>query len=160
MENAKQTKGGLLVLIALVILTVVFFVTKKAKDEVVVNSDELTEVDPLVGSESSANIYVPMPDDSQWMPKEVSEDKLTLDIPSEYYVSRPRIGDCDVTSISTVTDNGKPVSIALVYNVGCTNADLQTNAAQSIEKNGYIFRTNYTSPSVIAVFERIVNSAK
>jgi hypothetical protein len=101
-----------------------------------------------------------MPADGEWMPKEVSEDKLTLDIPSGYYVSRPRIGDCDVTSISTVTDNGKPVSIALVYNVGCTNADLQTNAAQSIEKNGYIFRTNYTSPSVIAVFEKIVNSAK
>ncbi len=159
MDTVKQNKGGLLVLLALVILTVVFFATKKPKDEVLVNDDVLTDVDPLVGPESSANVYVPMPADSEWMPKEVSEDKLTLDIPADYYVSRPRIGDCDVTSISTIS-NGKPVSIALVYNVGCDNADLQTNAAQSVEKNGYIFRTNYTSPSVIAVFEKIANSAK
>ena len=159
MDKVKENKGGLMVLLALVILTVVFFITKKPKDDVMVNEDVM-EVDPLVGSESSANVYVPMPEDSQWIEKEVSEDKLTLDIPSEYYVSKPRIGDCDVTSISTVSSSGKPVSIALVYNVGCENADLQVNYAQSIEKNGYIFRTNYTSPSVMAIFERLVNSAK
>lgn len=160
MDKVKENKGGLMVLLALVILTVVFFVTKKPKQDVLVNDDVLSEVDPLVGSESSASVYVPMPADSQWIPKEVSEDKLTLDIPTEYYVSKPRIGDCDVTSISTVTADGKPVSIALVYNVGCDNADLKVNYSQAIEKNGYIFRTNYTSPSVLAVFERLVNSAK
>ncbi len=158
MDKVKENKGGLIVLLALVILTVVFFATKKPKDEAMVNETP-EEVDPLVGSESGSSVYIPMPEDSQWMSKEVSESKLTLDIPSEYYVSRPRIGDCDVTSISTVS-NGKPVSIALVYNVGCDNADLKTNSAQSIEKNGYVFRTNYTSPSVVAVFERIVESAK
>ena len=158
MDKIKQNKGGLVVLLLLVILTIVFFVFKgpKAEAPVIENSEA---VDPLVGPESSANIYIPMPNDADWIANEVFENKLTLDIPSEYYVSKPRIGDCDVTSISTVS-NGKPVSIALVYNVGCDNADLKVNSAQSIEKNGYVFRTNYTSPSVVAVFEKIVASAK
>ena len=158
MDTVKKNKGGLLVLLALVILTVVFFATKKPK-EVIVNDDMIEDSNPLVGSESSANVYIPMPSDSSWMQNEVSENKLTLDVPEEYYISKPRIGDCDVTSISTVS-NGKPVSVALVYNVGCDNADLQNNLAQSIEKNCYVFRTNYTSPSVVAIFERIVNSAR
>jgi len=159
MEKVKENRGGFMVLLALVVLTIVFFVTKKTTEEVVINEDNLEEIDPLVGPEASANVFVPMPSDADWIPKEVSENNLVLDIPSEYYVSKPRIGNCDVTSISTES-NGKPISIALVYNVGCDNADLKVNFAQSIEKNGYIFRTNYTSPSVIAVFERIVESAK
>lgn len=160
MDKVKENKGVLMVLLALVILTIVFFATKKTTEEVLVNEDVLSEVDPLVGSESSANVYVPMPEDADWIPTEVSEDKLTLDVPTEYYVSKPRIGDCDVTSISTVSPDGKPISVALIYNVGCDNADLKVNFAEAIEKNGYIFRTNYTSPSVLAVFERLVKSAK
>ena len=158
MDTIKENKGGLIVLLVLVILTIGFFVFKGPKAEApVVENPEVT--DPLVGPEAGANVYVPMPDDADWIANEVFENKLTLNIPSEYYVSKPRIGNCDVTSISTVS-NGKPVSIALVYNVGCDNADLKVNAAQSIEKNGYVFRTNYTSPSVVAVFEKIVASAK
>lgn len=160
MDKVKGNKGGLMVLLALVILTIVFFATKKPREEVVVNDDVLSEIDPLVGSESSANVYIPMPGDSDWIATEVFEDKLTLDVPTEYYVSKPRIGDCDVTSISTVTSDGKPVSIALVYNVECENADLKVNFAERVEKNGYVFRTNYTSPSVLAVFERLVESAQ
>lgn len=160
MDKVKENKGGLMVLLALVVLTIVFFATKKTTEELVVNDDALEEVDPVVGPEASSNVFIPMPSDADWIPKEVSENSLILDIPSEYFVSKPRIGDCDVTSISTVSPDGKPISVALVYNVGCDNADLKVNFAQSIEKNGYIFRTNYTSPSVLAVFERLVESAK
>lgn len=158
MEKFKENKGGLIVLVALILLTIAFFVFKSPKVEAPVeNNEEVT--DPLVGPEAGANVYVPMPADADWIPQEVFENKLTLDIPNGYYVSKPRIGDCDVTSISTES-NGKPISVAFIYNVGCDNADLKVNAAQSIEKNGYIFRTNYTSPSVVAVFEKIVAGAK
>jgi len=160
MEKIKNNKGGLIVLLALIILTVVFFATKKPK--VLVNDDasNSSDVKDLTGEVAGTDTTIDMPAESDWMEKEVSEDKLTLQIPEQYFVSKPRISGCDVTSISTQLPNGKPVSVALVYNVECENADLKANASQSIEKNGYIFRTNYTSPSVIAVFERIVNSAK
>ncbi len=136
------------------------FATKKPK--VLVNDDasNSSDVKDLTGEVAGTDTTIDMPAESDWMEKEVSEDKLTLQIPEQYFVSKPRISGCDVTSISTQLPNGKPVSVALVYNVECENADLKANASQSIEKNGYIFRTNYTSPSVIAVFERIVNSAK
>ncbi len=160
MDKVKENKGGLMVLLALVLLTVVFFATKKPKDEVIINDDAASDVAGLVEGESTTNTAIPMPDEASWAPQEVSENKLTLDIPQEYFVSKPRIGGCDVTSISTVRDNGKPVSVALVYNVGCSHPDLQLNASKSVEKNGYIFRTNYTSPSVLAIFERIVESAR
>jgi len=160
MEKIKNNKGGLIVLLALIILTVVFFATKKPK--VLVNDDasNSSDIKDLTGEVAGTDTIIDMPAESDWMEKEVSEDKLTLQIPEQYFVSKPRISGCDVTSISTQLPNGKPVSVALVYNVECENADLKANASQSIEKNGYIFRTNYTSPSVIAVFERIVNSAK
>ncbi|MDQ5883104.1 MAG: hypothetical protein QG654_15 [Patescibacteria group bacterium] len=156
MDKVKENKGGLMVLLALVVLTVVFFATKKPKEEVAVNDDVL-EGETLGGNVS--NTTIPMPPVESWETKEVSEGKLNLDIPREYYVSKPNIEGCDATSISTEL-NGKPVSVAFVYKVGCENVDLTTGFAKSVEKNGYVFRTNYTSPSVIAVFEKIVNSAK
>ena len=157
MEKFKENKNTVLVILAIVVLVVVFFITKDSKDDVMVNDDVLNENGQVEG-DSISNTEIPMP--TEWASQEVSEDKLTLDIPTEYFVSKPRIGDCDVTSISTVRDNGKPVSVALVYNVGCTHPDLLSNASKSIEKNGYIFRTNYTSPSVLAVYERLVESAR
>lgn len=160
MDYIKQNKNTVAMILAIVVLIIVFFATKKPKEEVVVNDDAASDVAGLVEGESTTNTAIPMPDEASWAANEVSENKLTLDIPQEYFVSKPRIGDCDVTSISTVRDNGKPVSVALVYNVGCEHPDLQLNASKSIKKNGYIFRTNYTSPSVIAVYERIVESAR
>ncbi len=160
MDYIKQNKNTVAMILAVIVLVIVFFATKKHKNDVVVNDDVINDPNGSVEGDSTSNTEIPMPEESSWMSNEVSEDKLTLDIPEQYFVSKPKIGDCDVTSISTIRDNGKPVSVAFVYNVGCTHPDLLSNASKSVEKNGYIFRTNYTSPSVIAVFERIVNSAR
>lgn len=157
MEKIKQNRNLILIVVAIALLVLVFFLTKGEREDVVVNEDVLTDGETL--GESAVSTQIPMPAPESWESKEVSEGKLNLEIPREYYVSKPNIPGCDATSISTEV-NGKPVSVAFVYDVGCTNQDVRTNAAKSVEKNGYIFRTNYTSPSVIAVFEKIVNSAK
>ncbi len=160
MDKIKQNRNILLVAAAIVILAIVFFATKGDRAEVVVGDDALTDELGLVEGEAISNTYIPMPEDSSWAPKEVSNGALTLDIPTEYFVSKPRIPGCDATSISTAKADGKPVSVAFVYNLGCEHPDLQFGYAHRIERNGYVFRTNYSSPSVLAVFERIVNSAK
>jgi hypothetical protein len=156
MEKIKKNRNALLIIGAIVILAIVFFATKGDRAEVVVNDDALTDELGLVEGDAASSTEIPMPED--WETQEVSGGALTLDIPTEYFVSKPRIAGCDATSIST-TQNGKPVSVAFVYDVGCQHPDLQVGYAHRIERNGYIFRTNYNSPSVLAVFEKIVNSA-
>lgn len=159
MENIKQNRNTVLIVGAIIILVIVFFATKKTTDAPMVNDDALSaELDGEALGESAMTTEIPMPDESSWQNKEVTPGTLTLQIPEEYYVSKPRIPGCDATSISTMRDS-KPVSVAFVYNVGCEHSDLRVGFSQAIEKNGYIFRTNYSSPSVLAVFERIVNSA-
>jgi hypothetical protein len=157
MEKIKQNRNTILIVLAIILLVVVFFLTKDKKEGVMVNDDALIDGETL--GESATSTQIPMPAPESWEAKEVSEGKLNLEIPREYYVSKPNIAGCDATSIGTEI-NGKPVSVAFVYDIGCTNEDVRANAAKSVEKNGYVFRTNYTSPSVIVVFEKIVNSAK
>lgn len=160
MEKIKQNKNTVLIIGAIVVLVIVFFATnKKTEDAIIVDDSALTnELDGEALGESAATTEIPMPEESSWVAQPVSDSGLTLSIPQDYFVSKPRISGCDATSISTM-QGGKPVSIAFVYNVGCEHPDLKVGFSQAIEKNGYIFRTNYTSPSVLAVFERIVNSA-
>lgn len=159
MDTVKNNKNIFIFIGVLVVVAVLVFVIKKENDDAVMD-DTMTENDE---SETLGNpdtsVEIPIPDASSWMAQEVSESKLTLSVPESYFVSKPRIDDCDVTSISTEA-NGKPVSVALVYNQDCANEDLGINFAKRVEKNGYIFRTNYSSPSVLAVFDQIVASAK
>lgn len=160
MEKIKQNRNIVLIIGAIVVLIIVFFATnKKTEDAIIVDDSALT--DELSGEalgESAVTTEIPMPEESSWVEQSVSDSGLTLSIPQEYFVSKPRIPGCDTTSISTM-QGGRPISVAFVYNTSCEYPDLKVGFSQAIEKNGYIFRTNYTSPSVLAVFERIVNSA-
>lgn len=158
MEKIKQNRYLVFIVLAIILLAIIFFATNKT-EEAIVEEDNLSEVIGEVEGDVAQNTEIPMPEESSWVENEVSPNSLTLDVPTEYFVSKPRIEGCDATSISAM-HAGKPVSVAFVYNVDCDHPDLKLNAARFVEKNGYIFRTNYTSPSVIAVFERLVNSAR
>lgn len=158
MNTIKNNKNIFIFIGALVVIAVLILVTKKHDDDTLVNDDMMQEDTETLGT-PDASVEIPMPDASAWMPQEVSESKLTLSVPETYFVSKPRIDDCDVTSISTEA-NGKPVSVALVYNKDCANQDLAINFAKRVEKDGYVFRTNYSSASILAVFDQIVASAQ
>jgi hypothetical protein len=130
------------------------------------SSDEAQEPAPTNTDTSSnintpAPVVIPMPAENSWTTKSIKSD-ISFEIPDNYYISYPRIDGCDsVASIGTQTAGAPVVSVVLIYKKGCvTNTDVSTGVVRMQEKNGYIFQTNSGSASVLAVFDRIVASAK
>lgn len=163
MEKLRQNKNGLMILGAIVILVIIFLITKNpnnSSDEILPVNDEVLSEEDLgeVEGQSTASAEIPMPAESSWVSKNLNE-KISFSVPEGYFVSYPNIDDCDTASIST-NHNGDTVSVAFIYNSDCGALNGDTNYSKMVEKNGFTFRTNYSGEDVIAVFDKIVESAK
>lgn len=158
----NKTKIINIVIIVLAIALIIFLIAKGKKADAPVDEtpDTVATVTdkPSVIGDSGA---IPVPAESSWTEKEV-KDKITFDAPADYYISYPVIGGCkDVVSISTQTPTDPTIAVAMIYKEGCvTDTDVTMNYAMREVKDGYVFQTNSTHPTVRAVFDRIVASAE
>lgn len=152
---------GIAVVLVVILLIIFTGGRKEAQDEM--NLDETSEVSENSDTEennevsSVAPISIPMPAQSEWGSYDL-DGKISFDVPEEYVVSRPNIGDCSVASISTLV-NGQSVGVAFVYEADCDLPEAVTENYQLQEEvDGFIFQTLYTEPSVVEVFNEIVDS--
>lgn len=161
----KKSQIFNIIIIVLVVALIVIFVVskmgKKVNQDLVVpeESSETTETESL-NTTTTVGASIPEPI-GPWTSGSIGSD-ITFDVPPTYYVSRPVIGECDdVVSISTQTSGAPTVPIALIYKDGCVTDTLVTGKYTYREvKNGYVFQTNSTNSSVLALFNKIVASAK
>ena len=146
----------LLILVALGLI--IFLITRKGgnnqEDQTI--EENTSDVSESIGSPE----VIPTPAPESWQTKQ--KENISFDIPKEYYVSNPVIGGCeDVTSVSTQTSASPTVSIALIYKDGCIeNSDVTSYYTKREVKNGYVFQTSSSNPSVLAIFDKIVASVK
>lgn len=159
MNNTKTRNiiiGALVVVVALILI---FFGRNKNTKTTEQPAEENTTDN--TATTAAVPVEIPIPKEESFVTKNI-KNEISLDVPNNYYISYPRIDGCDsVISIGTQTAKVPVISIMLVYKNGCvTNSDVVSGAKKLVEKNGYIFQTNSMSPSVLAVFDRIVSSAK
>ncbi len=154
------SKALMIAIIVLALALIIFLIVKdkkvEAPSEIPVDENHSETVNP-----SSEDAVIPVPAESSWMPKTV-ENEITFDAPSDYFISYPVIGECDdVISISTATATDPTIAVALIYKEGCVkDTDVTEFYAHRQVKDGYVFQTNSTHPTVLAVFDRIVASAE
>lgn len=149
-------------IIVIALALIVFLVVKEKKADVdteTPNGENPTETTGNGNMNSGGAI--PVPSEASWGER-TTETKLSFEVPEEYYISYPVIGGCDeVVSISTQTPTDPTIAVALIYKEGCvTDVDVTGFYAHQEVKNGYVFQTNSTHPTVMAVFNRIVATAE
>lgn len=160
---AKKSKVFNVIIIVLILaLIVVFAVSKIGKNagpDVAPVDDTSTDASDNDAS-GSAGVFVPEPV-GVWTESSI-KNEITFDVPPNYYVSYPVIGECkDIVSISTQTSGAPTVPIALIYKDGCvTDTIVMSKYTYREVKNGYVFQTNSNSPSVVSLYNRIVASAE
>ncbi len=156
--NKSRILNIIIIILAVALIIFLFAKNKKTEDMTPVGDDTQSENG---GAGMGGGIVVPTPAADSWKPADIDSD-ISFEIPETYYVSHPVIGECkDVTSISTQTATAPTVSIALVYKEGCiTEADVTSYYSRREVREGYVFQTNSSSPSVLAIFDKIVASAK
>jgi hypothetical protein len=155
------------VVVVLVVIALIGFVVwnnkKDNKNNSSSNTDNSMTTDAENTNKDSSMIGgVTLPITSGiWTPQSINNE-ITFETPEEYYVSHPVIGECeDVTSISTQSSNAPTIAIALIYKAGCVkDSDVTANYTHQVIKNGYVFQTSSNSPSVVAMYNKIVASAK
>lgn len=159
-----KSKSINIIIIVIALALIVFLVAKNKKGGDVLPTDNVdtdsisNEAEGDVMQESGDSI--PVPEESSW--SKSSKGDLSFDVPSHYYVSYPKIGECsDVVSISTQTPSDPTVAIAMIYKEGCvTQTDVTGVYTHQEVKNGYVFQTNYLNPTVVNIFNRIVATAE
>lgn len=159
----KSNLLNIIIGVLVVALIVVFFVGKgktKDVDDSMKSDDDSSMVDDKDSAATGTSVGVTEPVGT-WTSGSI-RNELTFDVPPNYYVSYPVIGDCkDVVSITTQTSSAPTVPVALIYKAGCvTDANVLSRYTKQETKNGYVFQTNSTDPVVVSLFERIVASAK
>lgn len=162
-STAKKSNALNIIIIVLVLaLIAVFALTKhKAGNDVNVNTDDSTATSTPSGANTGGNgASVPEPVGA-WTSSSIKTD-ITFDVPPNYYVSYPVIGQCrDVVSIATQTASTPTVPVALIYKEGCvTDTEVTSKYTYREVKNGYVFQTNSSNPTVVSLYNRIVASAK
>lgn len=158
---AKKSGSALNIIIIILVLALIAVIVvsrNKANDVEATPTDDTTT--ETTGATNGGGTTVPEPV-GPWTTGAIKND-ITFDVPPNYYVSYPVIGECDnVVSISTQTASDPTVPIALIYKAGCViDANVTTNFTHQEIKNGYVFQTNATNDSVLSLFNRIVASAK
>lgn len=165
MPVAKKSNILNIIIIVLVLALVAVFFVGKGKDgddNEVVNPDNASsttsDVEIDTTSDTSAGVPTPV---GTWTSGSI-KNEITFDVPPNYYVSYPVIGECkDVVSISTQTSGAPTIPVALIYKDGCvTDSVVMSKYTHREVKNGYVFQTNATNSSVVALFNKIVASAK
>ena len=165
----KKTNIINIVVVVLVLALIGFMVWNNNKDSKKV--DDSNDNSSVIDIDASGNEAVDngnssngdfVPPTGEWQSAKTVSGEISFDIPSDYYVSHPVIGECDdVTSISTQTANTPTISVALIYKAGCVkDNDVLANFTRQEIKNGYVFQTSAGSPAVLAVYDRIVASVK
>lgn len=160
MNNKSRVLNIAIIVLALALI--IFLVVKEKKSDTDENpiNETPSETDNN-GAGANNGGAIPVPSEASWGETE-TKTKLSFEVPEEYYISYPVIGGCDeVVSISTQTPTDPTIAVALIYKDGCvTDVDVTGFYAHREVKNGYVFQTNSTHPTVMAVFNRIVATAE
>lgn len=165
MPVAKKSNILNIVIIILVLALVVVFFVGKGKNghsDEPVNTDNASSTTSGVDKDKTSGTSLGVPEPvGTWTTGSIKND-ISFDVPPNYYVSYPVIGECkDVVSITTQTSSAPTVPVALIYKAGCvTDATVLAKYTRQETKNGYVFQTNSTDATVLALFARIVTSAK
>ncbi len=162
MNNKSRVLNIAIIVLALALI--IFLVVKEKKSDTDENpiNETPSETDNN-GAGANNGGAIPVPSEASWGETETeTKTKLTFEAPEDYYISYPVIGGCDeVVSISTQTPTDPTIAVALIYKDGCvTDVDVTGFYAHREVKNGYVFQTNSTHPTVMAVFNRIVATAE
>ena len=167
MDNTKKSKVLNIAIVVLALALIGFVIAGNSKKDATpeesenTNTSEETTNNPMTPEEmgNGANI-VPEPT-GEWVEADIRGD-ISFDIPENYYVSYPVIGECnEVISISSQTPTDPTVPVALIFKDGCIkNAEVLTSYSKRVEKDGYIFQASAGTSSVLSVFDRIVASAE
>lgn len=161
-----NTLNIIIIVVVLALVAVLVWNNKKDQNKEVKPTDDNSVVDDSTTNNSSTSMEELSEEDistpaGSWEAQSINGE-ITFDIPANYYVSHPVIGECkDVTSISTQTPNIPTISVAFVYKAGCVkDNDVLANFTKQEFKKGYVFQTSSGSPAVLSVFSKIVASAR
>lgn len=159
-----KSKSINIIIIIIALALIVFLVLKNKKGNDSLPTDNIdTENISTEGENGAMSRYgdeIPVPTEASW--GKSTKGDLSFDIPNNYYVSYPTIGECsDVVSISTQTPSDPTVAIAMIYKEGCvTQTDVTGIYTRQEVKDGYVFQTNSLNPTIVSIFNRIVATAK
>lgn len=149
-----------IVIIILALALIIFLIAKGKSNNV---EETPIEETPSETENTGGNVeaVIPMPSAESWEGKTI-KNEISFDAPNNYYISYPVIGECrDVISISTQTPTDPTIAVAMIYKDGCViDVDVTTGYTHREVKDGYVFQTNSNHPTVLAVFNQIVASAK
>lgn len=161
MNNKSRVLNIAIIVLALALIIFLVVKEKKSDTDTETPINETPSETDNNGAGANNGGAVPVPSEASWGERE-TETELTFEAPEEYYISYPVIGGCDeVVSISTQTPTDPTIAVALIYKDGCvTDVDVTGFYAHREVKNGYVFQTNSTHPTVMAVFNRIVATAE
>ncbi|MCC7004458.1 hypothetical protein IT397_00860 [Candidatus Nomurabacteria bacterium] len=158
----SKTINILIIIIALALIIFLVVKNKKGGDTLPTDNIETESMTNEEGNDTTQGYgdEIPAPTEASW--GKSTKGNLSFDIPNNYYVSYPTVGECsDIISISTQTPSDPTVAIAMIYKEGCvTQTDVTGIYTRQEVKDGYVFQTNSLNPTIVSIFNRIVATAK